>query len=150
MSIFRFSRRLQIVLFTVVAFAQQSGGPQNSIFEGQPAMTLTNDKVQFTVMVKGSAIASAVMNDDAGKPSPLWNPLKLARDKGGRLSTLGTIGHLVCIDGFGQPSADERAVGIPQHSEAHITKLNVVTLEKNGATNTVSLWATLPIVRGVA
>src|SRR5689334_114110 len=102
----RLARQFLIVLLAAVAGAQPSGGPQSSVFEGQPAITLANDKVQFVVMVQGSAIASAVINDDADKLNPLWNPLQLARNNGRQAQYTGTLGHLVCVDGFGQPSAE--------------------------------------------
>jgi hypothetical protein len=138
-----------MILVAATAIAQQSGGPQNSTFEGEPSIALTNDKIQFTVMTEGAAIASALMNDDADKMSPLWNPLKLARDNGRQAQYTGTLGHLVCVDGFGQPSAEERAAGLPQHGEAHLTKLNISGMAKSGATSSVTLSGTLPIMQEV-
>ena len=96
MDTLRFLRQSFLALLTAAALAQQSGGPQNSTFEGQPAITLANDKVRFTVMVEGSAIASATLNDDPEKLNPLWNPLKLARDSGRQAQYTGTLGHLAC------------------------------------------------------
>jgi len=63
-----------------VAVARSQGGLQRSAFEGQPAVTLSNDRLQMTVMVQGSSISSLVMTDDAKKVSPYWNPTRLARD----------------------------------------------------------------------
>src|SRR5216684_1285360 len=73
-------RRLLIILTASVAVAQSPGGPQGSKFEGQPAVTLSNDRLQMTVLLQGSSIASLVMTDDAEKLSPYWNPTRLARE----------------------------------------------------------------------
>jgi len=51
-------RRLLLILTVSVAVAQSPGGPQGITFEGQPAVTLSNDKLQMTVMMRGSSIAS--------------------------------------------------------------------------------------------
>ena len=94
-------RRLLILLTVSVAVAQSPVGPQGSTFEGQPAVTLSNNKLQMTVMVQGSSIASLVMTDDAEKLSPYWNPTRLAREVGRTVQFTGSLGHFVCVDGFG-------------------------------------------------
>ncbi|HXB69145.1 MAG TPA: hypothetical protein VNY05_12925 [Candidatus Acidoferrales bacterium] len=138
--------RLLVVLVAAAAVAQQQGGPRNGTFEGQPSITLSNDKLQVTVMVEGSAISNVVMTDDAEKMNPLWNPMRLAREAGRQAQFNGTLGHFVCVDGFGRPSAEERAAGLPQHGEAHITKFDII-MGKDGATSSVSLSGKLPIVQ---
>jgi len=115
-----FMRRLLIMLITSVAVAQSQGVPQGSTFEGQPAFTLSNDRLQMTVMVQGSSIASLVMTDDAQKLNPYWNPTRLAREAGRTVQFTGSLGHFVCVDGFGPASAEERAAGLPMHGEAHV------------------------------
>src|SRR5260221_11302854 len=104
-------RRLLIIVTASIALAQSPGSPQGSTFEGQPAVSLSNDKLQMTVMVQGSSIASLVMTDDAQKLSPYWNPARLAREVGRTVPFAGSLGHFVCVDGFGPPSVEERAPG---------------------------------------
>jgi hypothetical protein len=113
-------------------------------YEGQDATILSNGRLELTVLTQGSIIASIVLTDGSEKLNPLWNPLRLAREAGRTSEFNGTLGHFVCVDGFGQPSAEERAAGLPQHGEAHVTRF---TVNKDSGGNSVSLSATLPIVQ---
>jgi len=139
--------RFFLIAAISVAAALAQKGPQPATFEGQPALTLSNDKLQMTIMLQGSAIASLVLTDDAEKLSPLWNPMRLARELGRNSAFNGTLGHFVCVDGFGQPSQDERAAGLPMHGEAHVTRFEAAPAKNGG--NSVSLTAKLPIVQEV-
>jgi len=64
--------------------------------------------------IEGSVIAGIVTTGVGEKLNPLWNP------------------------------AEERAAGLPQHGEAHVTRFKV---NADAATNSVSLSALLPIVQ---
>jgi len=140
-------RRL-LILIASVAVAQPPGAPQSGTFEGQPAVTLSNDKLQMTVMVQGSSIASLVMTDDAQKLSPYWNPTRLAREVGRTAPATGSLGHFVCVDGFGPASAEERAAGLPMHGEAHVTTFQVSAAKQAGGSS-LTFTAKLPIVQEV-
>ena len=122
-----------------VALAQST---QQTTFSGQPATLLSNDKLQVTIMTQGGAIASVVLADDAQKRSPMW--AGGAARPGAAFS--GILGHFVAVDGFGQPSAEEKAAGLPQHGEAHTTKMEV-TSSKDAAGAALSLTGKLPIVQ---
>lgn len=129
-------RLLTLTLFLATAFGQ------DVTFEGQPALELANSRLKMTLFPQGATMANLVMTDDTAKLSPLWNPVKLARDSG-RPSTFGaSFGHFVCVDGFGQPSADERAAGFPGHGEAHLLNLAVTR-----AKDSVTMKGTLPLVQ---
>lgn len=141
-------RRLLIILTTSIAVAQTPAGVQPSTFEGQPAVTLSNDKLQMTVMVQGGSIASLVMTDDAAKLSPYWNPARLAREVGPTVQATGSLGHFVCVDGFGPASAEERSAGLPMHGEAHVTTFQVSAGKETGGSS-LTFTATLPIVQEV-
>jgi hypothetical protein len=132
---------LLMLLFAcaVLAPAQST---QETTFAGQPATLLSNDKLQVTVMTQGGAIASVVLADDAQKRSPMW--LGGAARPGASFS--GILGHFVAVDGFGQPSAEERAAGLPQHGEAHTIKMAVTSSKEDGGT-ALSLTGKLPIVQ---
>jgi hypothetical protein len=130
-----------------VATALAQRGPQTATFEGQPALTLSNDKLQMTITLQGSAIASLILTDDAEKLNPLWNPMRLARELGHESPFNGTLGHFVCVDGFGPVSAEERAAGLPGHGEAHMTRFDRTPAKGGG--NSASLTARLPIVQEV-
>jgi hypothetical protein len=130
-----------------VATALAQRGPQTATFEGQPALTLSNDKLQMTITLQGSAIASLILTDDAEKLNPLWNPMRLARELGHESPFNGTLGHFVCVDGFGPVSPEERAAGLPGHGEAHMTRFDRTPAKGGG--NSASLTAKLPIVQEV-
>lgn len=127
-----------------IAFCQTNGTPRSGSFEGQDATILSNGRLELTVLTQGSVIANIVMTDESERLSPLWNPMRLARESGRDAQFTGVFGHFVCVDGFGQPSAEERAAGLPQHGEAHATRF---TVDKDAGSNSVSLSATLPIVQ---
>ena len=140
--------RLLLILTVSVAVAQSPGGLQGITFEGQPAVTLSNDKLQMTVMMQGSSIASLVMTDDGQKLSPYWNPTRLAREVGRTVQFTGSLGHFVCVDGFGPVSGEERVAGLPMHREAHITTFEVSAGKETGGSS-LTFTAKLPIVQEV-
>lgn len=135
---------LTVFLLGSIAVCQTSESPRPGTFEGQDATVLSNGSLELTVLTQGSIVASIVITDGGEKLNPLWNPLRLARDAGRTAVFNGTLGHFVCVDGFGQSSAEERAAGLLQHGEAHVTRFSV---SKDAAGNSVSLNATLPIVQ---
>jgi len=137
-------RQLFVALAASVMAAQPVAGPREITFEGQKAVTLSNQKLQVTLLDQGSILASVVLADDPEKLNPLWNPLRLAREAGRQPRFDGTFGHFVCVDGFGQPSAEERAAGLPGHGEAHATQFEVT---QGSSTSEVSFTAKLPIVQ---
>ena len=97
-------------------------------------------------MTKGSTLASLTLADDSKKFSPLWNPMRMARELGRPVKFDGGAGLFVCVDGFGPTSAEERAAGLPGHGEAH-TETFAVHSERQGSSTAVTLTARLPIVQ---
>src|ERR1041384_4905278 len=87
-------------LASALIFAQ---APSSTNFGNQPGMLLSSGKLQLVVLSKGGSIASVVMSDDPEKLNPMWN----TTGRGGDFN--GINGHFVAVDGFGQPSAEERA-----------------------------------------
>ena len=108
-----------IFVFVASLLLAQPPLPRKVTFEGQPAFVLANDKLSLSVWERGGALVDLVLNDDPEKLSPLWNPVRLARELGQTREAGGSAGHFVCVDGFGQPSPQERAAGLPMHGEAH-------------------------------
>jgi hypothetical protein len=139
--------RYCLITAVSIATALAQRGSQPATFEGQPALTLSNDKLQMTITLQGSAIASLILTDDTEKISPLWNPMRLARELGHESHFDGTLGHFVCVDGFGPASPEERAAGLPGHGEAHMTRFEATGAKSSG--NSASLTAKLPIVQEV-
>lgn len=119
---------------------------QHSTFEGYPSLVLSNSKLSLTVMTKGSTVASLTLKDDSEKLSPLWNPMRMAREQRRPVKFDGGAGLFVCVDGFGPPSAEERAAGLPGHGEAHTRTFGVHT-ERQGHGTDLTMSAQLPIVQ---
>src|SRR6266851_4970920 len=91
---------------------------KDSTFEEIPAVLLSNDKIELTVLTKGGALAHLILRDDPGKMSPFWAPMRFARETGRKHGGF-SAGHFVCVDGFGPVSAEERDAGLSGHGEAH-------------------------------
>lgn len=137
-------KSLLISLIGGVALCQTSVTSQSGKFEGLDVTTLSNGRMELTVLTQGAGMASLVMTDKADRFSPLWNPQRLAKETGRDYTFNGMFGSFPCVDGFGQPSAEERAVGLPQHGEAHVTKFKVT---QDAGSNSIALSANLPIVQ---
>ncbi len=115
-------------------------------------------------MTQGGTLAHLVLKDDPEHLSPLWDPGQfppavVERREGGRRRRRsrpgspgrrgggnGVQGHFVAVDGFGQPSAEERATGMPQHGEAHVTQMEVQS-GREGPVASVALTGKLPIAQ---
>ncbi len=98
---------------------------------GRPTMLLTNDKIELTINLTGAALANLVLRDDATRLSPLWK----------------TMGHFLCLDGFGAPSQEEAAAGYPFHGEANHQLFEVVASGKSGPVSSLKLAARLPLAQ---
>lgn len=57
------------------------------------------------------------------------------------------VGHFVCVDGFGSPSADERKAGLNMHGEAYLQPWKLESSEKQGATTTTKFSVSLPLLQ---
>ena len=137
-------RRFALLLLASVFV--QNNPAQDTTFEGYPAVTLSNDKLELQLMVQGSTLASIVLKDDPEKLNPLWNPMRMARELEQPAHFDGGAGLFVCVDGFGPPSAEEKAAGLPMHGEAHSQTFQVNST-RTGTTSSVTMRAKLPIVK---
>jgi hypothetical protein len=139
-------RKLQFVtLLFCLAVGRGQGVVHDGSFEGNPAVVLANSKLELTITTKGSTLARLTLVDDPDKLSPLWNPLRMARELGRTQKFDGGAGLFVCVDGFGPPSPEERAAGLPGHGEAH-TETFAVSSDRQSSATAVTLTATLPLV----
>src|SRR5205807_5852026 len=133
-------------LLAMALSAQTPAASVNESFEGQPAATLSNGKIELTVLKQGSTIAGIVLINDPDKLSPLWNPMRMSREQGRTASFNPGMGHFVCVDGFGSASPEERAAGMPGHGEAHLQNFEVRTSVDHGMA-TLTMSAKLPLVQ---
>src|SRR5712691_13136550 len=140
--------RLVLVIFAGLVVAQAPLPPKGS-FEGQPTVVLANDKLSLSIWERGGAMVDLVLKDDPERLSPLWNPVRLARELGQTREANGSAGHFVCVDGFGQPSPQERAAGLPMHGEVHLEKWEVVKAAKHGAATEIAFRTRLPIMQEI-
>jgi len=97
-----------------------------------PPISIANDKLTVNIRPVGGALASIVLSDDADKINPLHS-----------------LGHFVCVDGFGPSSAEERAAGLPMHGEANRVPWEILSQGKQGNMLTIAFSATLPLVQEV-
>lgn len=104
-------------------------------FQGRPAVELSNDRLKVVLLETGGSIASLVLKADPAQTNPLWMPEN--RNGAG-------YGHFLCLDGFGQPSAEEKQAGFPGHGEAVRSEFR--RAGGDGKTS-LTLEATLPMVQ---
>jgi hypothetical protein len=114
--------RLAAAFLTVMAaFAQQASKPPNIV--------LTNDRLELTIQGAGGTFSKLLLRD--GEP----------------VSPLATIGHFLALDGFGAPSDQERAAGMPFHGEASKQAVKVISTQNAGPVHSVILETALPLVQ---
>ncbi len=144
----RFRRSCSLGLFailplTILLLAETAD------FDGRPAIVLRNDKIELTILVRGATLADLVLRDDAEKLSPYWNADRAQRATGSPPARPGgSLGHFLCLDGFGAPSEEERSAGMPFHGEANGRQFETVkeSARGRGASN-VKLKARLPLAQ---
>ncbi|MBI2689373.1 MAG: hypothetical protein HYX27_23960 [Acidobacteria bacterium] len=135
--------RLFALLFIPIAVS----GQRAATFEGRPATALANEKVELLTLNQGGAFASLVLKDDPGKMNPMWNPIALARMTNGPSRFGSSLGHFVCVDGFGPTSKEEAAAGFQGHGEAHRQPWELIADTRDGKTQSVTFRAHLPLVQ---
>jgi len=94
-------------------------------------VVLSNEKIELTVAQTGAALMNFVLRDDPTRLSPLWK----------------SMGHFLCLDGFGTPSKEEAAAGYPFHGEANHQRFEIVSSGKSGAVLSLKLAAKLPLAQ---
>jgi len=121
------------------------------IYRQRRAATISNQHLRLTVLEEGGHIAE--LTDVASGVNPLWTPhwpsiepseYNRARDRaygGGADGSLlaGIMGHNLCLDIFGGPSAEEDAAGMPAHGETSIARFAI-----NASRSSLEMEATLP------
>jgi len=135
---------IALLSLTLAAWAQQPVA-----FEERPGLLLANDKLELTILTHGGSLANLVLREDPERLNPLWEPVRMAREAGQKTGSGSTMGHFVCVDGFGPVSPEERAAGMPGHGEAHMQPWEVVSSGKQGNTLAVTFSAKLPLVQEV-
>jgi hypothetical protein len=129
------------------ASAQTGDFLRKSTFEERPALVISNNKLELTILTTGGSLANLLLADDPEKMSPFWNPVRMAREAGEGQRPGPAMGHFVCVDGFGPVSAEERAAGLPGHGEAHTVPWEVAFSGRVGGIATLVFSADLARVQ---
>jgi len=110
-----------VVLLCALCFSLwgQRGGP----------LVLANDKLEFTISPTGVRFNKLVLKE--GDP----------------ISPIASIGHFLALDGFGAPSEQEAALGMPFHGEAGRTPFELLAISPATPAHVVTLRGTLPIAQ---
>ena len=113
-----------------------------TLYRGRRAHSVTNDRLRVTLAVEGGHIAELVHL--ASGVNPLWSPPwptiepsaydpsihpEYGSDSESRLLS-GILGHNLCLDLFGPPSAEEAAAGMTVHGEAAVARYEVSSTER--------------------
>jgi hypothetical protein len=129
--------------------------PVDQVHRGRRAAIVENDQIRVTVLVEGGHIAEVL--DKASGVSPLWTPpwasiepsaydpavhdAVYGSGSDARLLA-GIMGHNLCLDIFGGPSAEEAAAGLTAHGDAPVARFEV--LQSNGG---LLMRALLPLAQ---
>jgi hypothetical protein len=110
-------------------------------YRGRRAVSIENELVRVTVLQEGGHIAEIV--DKRSGTNPLWTPPwesiepstytlekhpAYGADSESKLLS-GIMGHNLCIDIFGAPSAEEAAAGLTVHGEASVAAYEIAATE---------------------
>ncbi|MDM7997883.1 MAG: hypothetical protein QUT30_19610 [Acidobacteriota bacterium] len=117
-------------------------------FEGNPAIVLSNGRLEMTLLRSGATIATVALLDDPERFSPLWNAARAARLSGGPAAKVDSMmGHFLCLDGFGAPSDEEGKAGYPFHGEASGRRFEIIQSTKVGPVASLMMAAQLPLAQ---
>ncbi len=145
----RLSTRLPKVagsLFFALALSAVWAQRQANI-EGREATVVENSKLELQVLNRGGAFASITLKDDPQHQNPLWNPAAIAREHKIPARFGDSIGHFVCVDGFGPSSKEEQAAGLNGHGEAHRQPWERVSATNADGVQQITWRANLPLVQ---
>ena len=120
---------LPVVIVVLLGMTLALGAQATSTVTVQPNFELQNDKLSLTMRQRGGSMLSLLIKDDPDQINPMHS-----------------LGHFVCVDGFGPSSDEERAAGLPMHGEANRVQWEQTGSSKRNGTMSVSFSATLPLV----
>ena len=135
-------RLLALFLIPLAGFAQRA-----TTFETRSATALENEKIELLTLNNGGAFVSLILKDDAEKMNPMWNPVALARMTKGSARFGDSLGHFLCVDGFGPSSKEEQAAGLQGHGEAHRQPWALAAQGREGKTRQITFKTRLPLVQ---
>ena len=111
--------------------------PANTLYRGRRAATIENSELRLTVLEGGGHIAEVFHKPTGVNPlwTPPWPSIEPADYVAGADTTYGAgveshllagiMGHNLCLDIFGGPSAEEHAAGLQPHGEASVVAYEI-------------------------
>src|SRR5829696_8491993 len=131
---------------------RKPGGTPMTTYRNRRAISIENGLIRVTVLEEGGHVAEVA--DIATGVNPLWTPPwpsiepsaydpdrhAIYGDGGDAPLLAGIMGHNLCLDIFGGPSAEEARAGLTPHGEAP-----VVDYEAEGSGESLTLRARLPL-----
>jgi hypothetical protein len=138
---------LAAALYCVGAQAQQAFALKEGTVYNRPVYLLGNDKLEVAVVKQGGSMLRLLIQGDPQGLSPFGNPEMVPQVPENRKLQGAMVGHFVCVDGFGSPSADERKAGVNMHGEAYLQPWKLESAEKQGATTTAKFSVDLPLLQ---
>ncbi len=140
-------RAVLLVAFAVpVAWAEVNS---EFSYRGRGAILITNDRIELVVLKTGGSFPSITLGDDPARTNPMWDSFRADREQGRAERATGAVGHFVCVDGFGQPSGEERKAGMEGHGEAHRLEWSTEFAGDSEGASVVRQSVTLPRVHEV-
>ena len=134
--------------------------PEN-LYRGRRAYQIENESLRLTVLVEGGHIAE-ILHKPTGV-NPLWTPPwpsiepstyslathpEYGADSESKLLS-GIMGHNLCVDLFGPPSAEEAAAGLTVHGEASVAAYDIEASGSKLLQKARLPWAGLAVERRI-
>jgi hypothetical protein len=119
-------RKAFIVLWLCTAALPGQQAPAD---RNPESTVLANDKLELTIGITGAKFSRLLLRQ--GEP----------------LSPLAALGHFLALDGFGAPSREEQAAGMPYHGEASRTAAKVIARRESGPVHSITLQLWLPLAQ---
>jgi len=129
------------------ALAQPALTLKEGTVYNRPVYFIANDKLEVSLVKQGGSMLRIRIQDDPQGLSPYGNPEMVPQVPDNRKLQGTMVGHFVCVDGFGNPSPEERRAGLNMHGEAYLEPWKLLSSEKRGATTTVKFAVSLPLVQ---
>ncbi len=111
--------------------------PPSTLYRGRRAAAIENSELRLTVLEGGGHIAEVLHKPTGVNPlwTPPWPSIEPADYVAGADTTYGAgveshllagiMGHNLCLDIFGGPSAEEHAAGLQPHGEASVVAYEI-------------------------
>jgi hypothetical protein len=110
-----------VLLLSFVLVCAPAIQPQQERGSDAAPIVLANDKLELAIGTTGGGCSKIVLRD------------------GEQLSPLAAIGHFLALDGFGAPSDQGRALGMPFPGEASRPPVKIVAMRASGPMRLITM-----------